>query len=117
MLKQVCIIPFRRDFLLKFNNLAPNATGNYRVCGYAQVLEHGDKVKMVMSEHRTYSVDTPDDLAFVSTCMENDILMKQVSPYPDPDRSLLFYFRQKIRSFLLDPVLSELPSDSPVFLR
>ena len=23
MLKQVCIIPFRRDFLLKFNNLAP----------------------------------------------------------------------------------------------
>ncbi len=77
MLKQVCIIPFRRDFLLKFNNLAPTPLEIIESVDMLRVLEHGFRVKMVMSEHRTYSVDTPEDLAFVSACMENDILMKK----------------------------------------
>ena len=77
MLKQVCIIPFRRDFLLKFNNLAPTPLEIIESVDMLRVLEHGFRVKMVMSEHRTYSVNTPEDLAFVSACMENDILMKK----------------------------------------
>ena len=59
MLKQVCIIPFRRDFLLKFNNLAPTPLEIIESVDMLRVLEHGFRVKMVMSEHRTYSVDTP----------------------------------------------------------
>jgi 3-deoxy-manno-octulosonate cytidylyltransferase (CMP-KDO synthetase) len=75
MLKQVCIIPFRRDFLLQFNNLTPTPLEIIESVDMLRVLEHGYKVKMVMSDHRTYSVDTPEDLAYVSRCMENDALI------------------------------------------
>lgn len=77
MLKQVCIIPFRRDFLLKFNNLKPTPLEIIESVDMLRVLEHGFKVKMVMSNHRTYSVDTPRDLECVNTCMEQDELMKK----------------------------------------
>jgi 3-deoxy-manno-octulosonate cytidylyltransferase (CMP-KDO synthetase) len=77
MLKQVCIIPFRRDFLLKFNNLKPTPLEIIESVDMLRVLEHGYKVKMVMSDHRTYSVDTPSDLECVNSCMEHDELMKK----------------------------------------
>jgi 3-deoxy-manno-octulosonate cytidylyltransferase (CMP-KDO synthetase) len=75
MLKQVCIIPFRRDFLLKFNNLMPTPLEIIESVDMLRVLEHGYKVKMVMSENRTYSVDTPEDLEYVNKCMKNDRLI------------------------------------------
>jgi 3-deoxy-manno-octulosonate cytidylyltransferase (CMP-KDO synthetase) len=37
-------------------------------------LEHGDKVKMVMSDYQTLSVDTPQDLEKVVKLMEDDRL-------------------------------------------
>jgi 3-deoxy-manno-octulosonate cytidylyltransferase (CMP-KDO synthetase) len=77
MLKQVCIIPFRRDFLLHFNNMAPTPLEVIESVDMLRVLEHGFKVKMVMSDHRTYSVDTPDDLECVNRYMENDVLMEK----------------------------------------
>jgi 3-deoxy-manno-octulosonate cytidylyltransferase (CMP-KDO synthetase) len=75
MLKQVCIIPFKRDFLLQFNNLTPTPLETIESVDMLRVLEHGYKVKMVMSDHRTYSVDTPQDLEYVNKCMENDALI------------------------------------------
>lgn len=77
MLKQVCIIPFRRDFLLKFNNLKPTPLEIIESVDMLRVLEHGYKVKMVMSDHHTYSVDTPEDLECVNFNMVHDELMKQ----------------------------------------
>jgi len=77
MLKQVCIIPFQRDFLLKFNNLAPTPLEIIESVDMLRVLEHGYKVKMVMSDRRTYSVDTQEDLEFVNECMKNDTLMRK----------------------------------------
>ena len=77
MLKQVCIIPFKRDFLLQFNNLIPTPLEIIESVDMLRVLEHGYKVKMVMSDHRTYSVDTPEDLEYVNKCMENDALIGQ----------------------------------------
>jgi len=76
MLKQVCIIPFRRDFLLAFNNLQPTPLEIIESVDMLRVLEHGYRVKMVMSDRRTYSVDTPEDLECVKTNMKNDLLMK-----------------------------------------
>lgn len=75
MLKQVCIIPFRRDFLLKFNNLTPTPLEIIESVDMLRVLEHGYKVKMVMSDQRTYSVDTKEDLEYVNTCMKSDMLI------------------------------------------
>jgi len=79
MLKQVCIIPFRRDFLLKFNNLTPTPLEVIESIDMLRVLEHGYKVKMVMSDQRTYSVDTKEDLEYVNTYMENDTLIRMYS--------------------------------------
>ncbi|MFH1147702.1 MAG: 3-deoxy-manno-octulosonate cytidylyltransferase [Pseudomonadota bacterium] len=77
MHKQVCIIPFRRDFLLKFNALRPSPLEAVESIDMLRVLEHGYKVKMVLTERETYSVDTPADLAKVQTLMAKDILMAQ----------------------------------------
>lgn len=75
MRKQVCVIPFRRDFLIKFNNLAPTPLEIIESVDMLRVLEHGYKVKMVLSKYVTYSVDTREDLVFVTKIMANDRLM------------------------------------------
>ena len=50
-----------------------------------RVLEHGCKVKMVLADFRTYSVDTPEDLRFVEGLMQNDPL---AAKYSVPGNSL-----------------------------
>ena len=75
MLKQVCIIPFRRDFLLKFNQLTPTSLEIIESVDMLRVLEHGYKVQMVPTEFNTYSVDTPGDLEVVEQMMSNDLLV------------------------------------------
>ncbi len=77
MLKQVCIIPFRRDFLIKFNQLKPMPLELVESVDMLRVIEHGFKVKMVMAERDTYSVDTQADLEKVASLMEKDALIKE----------------------------------------
>ncbi|MFA4884193.1 MAG: 3-deoxy-manno-octulosonate cytidylyltransferase [Candidatus Margulisiibacteriota bacterium] len=72
MLKQVCVIPFRRDFLIKFNQLAPTPLEIAESVDMLRVLEHGYQVKMVMSEHETYSVDNIEDLKKVEKIMRKE---------------------------------------------
>jgi 3-deoxy-manno-octulosonate cytidylyltransferase (CMP-KDO synthetase) len=74
MFKQVCIIPFRRDFLLKFNALAPTPLEVAESVDMLRVLEHGLKVRMVRTAARTVSVDTPRDLAAAEALMAGDTL-------------------------------------------
>jgi 3-deoxy-manno-octulosonate cytidylyltransferase (CMP-KDO synthetase) len=75
MYKQVCLIPFRRDFLLKFNELPPTSLENIESVDMLRVLEHGYKIKMVMSDYDTYSVDTPQDLVKVEKLMKGSELL------------------------------------------
>lgn len=76
MWKQVCIIPFRRDFLLKFNALEPTPLEIAESVDMMRVLEHGYKVKMAPAPAGiTYSVDTPEDLVDVEEAMLNDPLI------------------------------------------
>ncbi|MFA6635550.1 MAG: 3-deoxy-manno-octulosonate cytidylyltransferase [Candidatus Omnitrophota bacterium] len=70
--KQVPIIPFRRDFLLKFNKLSPTPLEEIESVDMLRVLEHGYKVKMVDSPWDNYSVDTPEDLKKVIRTMKKD---------------------------------------------
>ena len=44
-----------------------------------RILEHGGKVRMVPTAFRTWSVDTPEDLARVEKLMTNDTLMQEYS--------------------------------------
>jgi 3-deoxy-manno-octulosonate cytidylyltransferase (CMP-KDO synthetase) len=76
MLKQVCIIPFRRDFLIKFNELTQTPLEIIESVDMLRVLENGYKVKMVRSNHETYSVDTLEDLKKVEDLMSDDPLIR-----------------------------------------
>ncbi len=76
MLKQVCIMPFKRDFLIKFNELRPTILEKAESVDMLRVLEHGLKVKMVMSSYDTYSVDTADDLKRVEKHLAKDRLFE-----------------------------------------
>jgi 3-deoxy-manno-octulosonate cytidylyltransferase (CMP-KDO synthetase) len=76
MLKQVCIIPFLRDFLLEYNEMEQSPLEIIESVDMNRLLENGIKIKMVLSETETYSVDTTADLENVNNKMINDILLK-----------------------------------------
>jgi 3-deoxy-manno-octulosonate cytidylyltransferase (CMP-KDO synthetase) len=71
--KQVCVIPFRRDFLLEYTRMAPTPLEIAESVDMMRILEHGLKVRMVPTAHNTKSVDTPADLASVEQLMAGAI--------------------------------------------
>ena len=66
MLKQVCIIPFRRDYLLKFNTMPETELERIESIDMNRIIEHGEKVRMVLIDGNPISVDTKSDLLRVS---------------------------------------------------
>jgi 3-deoxy-manno-octulosonate cytidylyltransferase (CMP-KDO synthetase) len=77
MKKQICIIPFRRDYLLTFNSLPQTPLEIAESVDMLRVLEHGGAVRMVQTRSQVYSVDTPEDLRDVELAMSGDPLMKR----------------------------------------
>lgn len=77
MLKQVCIIPFRRDYLLKFNSMPETPLERIESVDMMRILENGEQVRMVMIDAVTLSVDTPEDLERACKLMNGDELMYQ----------------------------------------
>jgi len=75
MLKQLGLILFSRDFLLKFNELPATPLEKIESVDMLRVIEHGYKVKTVKSEHQSYGVDTLEDLQKVEELMRNDSLV------------------------------------------
>ena len=67
--KQVCIIPFRRDYLLEYTRLAPTPLEIAESVDMMRILEHGMKVRMVPTQHSSQAVDTPEDLKKVELLM------------------------------------------------
>jgi len=68
--KQVCVIPFRRDFLLEYTRMAPTPLEIAESVDMLRVLEHGMKVRMVPTSHNSRAVDTPEDLKLVERLMK-----------------------------------------------
>lgn len=77
MLKQVCVIPFTRDFLMKFEELEPTHLEIVESIDMNRILEHGYKIKMVYEDFDTYCIDTPQDKGRVEEAMKNDPLYNQ----------------------------------------
>ena len=75
MLKQVCIIPFRRDYLIQFNSMDETQLERIESVDMMRIVENGDQVKMVMTDAESYSVDTLEELKSVEKKMRNDKLM------------------------------------------
>jgi len=63
--KQICIIPFRRDFLLEYNQLDPTPLEIAESVDMMRILEHGLKVRMVPTKYDSQAVDTKEDLVKV----------------------------------------------------
>ena len=74
MSKQICVIPFRRDFLIKYNKLEPTPLEIVESVDMMRVLEHGMKVRMVATNYNTHAVDTLDDLKTVERLMKTESL-------------------------------------------
>jgi len=77
MRKQVCVIPFRRNYLLEFNEMPETELERIESVDMMRILESGGSVKMVHTDQETYGVDTPDDLLKVEDRMKNDPLMRE----------------------------------------
>lgn len=68
--KQVCVIPFRRDYLLEYLRMPPTPLEIAESVDMMRVLEHGQKVRMAPTRHATQSVDTVEDLERVERLMQ-----------------------------------------------
>lgn len=69
MMKQVCIIPFQRDFLLEYTQLEPSPLEIMESVDMMRVIEHGYKVKMSPTKFKSFAVDTAEDLIKVENLM------------------------------------------------
>jgi 3-deoxy-manno-octulosonate cytidylyltransferase (CMP-KDO synthetase) len=70
--KQVCIIPFRRDFLLEYTQMQPTPLEIVESIDMLRILEHGMKVKLVPTQYDTHAVDTEIDRKHVEKLLAND---------------------------------------------
>ena len=77
MKKQVCVIPFARDFLLEYNKMEPTPLEIIESVDMMRILENGKKVKMVPTKYITKAVDTMDDLHQVENMMVQDLLINE----------------------------------------
>ncbi|MBI9082641.1 MAG: 3-deoxy-manno-octulosonate cytidylyltransferase [Desulfobacterales bacterium] len=87
MMKQVCIIPFRRDYLLKFNEMEETPLERIESVDMMRILEHGERVRMERTGTETLSVDTPEDLDRARCMMQNDRLMATYGASPEKVKS------------------------------
>lgn len=76
MKKQVCVIPFTRDFLLQYNEMEPTPLEIIESVDMMRILENGMRVKMVPTSYITKAVDTKEDLDKVCEIMKEDKLYK-----------------------------------------
>ncbi len=68
--KQVCAIPFRRDFLIKYNKMKPTTLEKIESIDMLRILENGYKVFLVETKNIAHAVDTKKDLLRVANYMK-----------------------------------------------
>ena len=76
MLVQTGLIVFRGCYLKRFLEMQPTDLEKIESCDMLRVLEHGDSVRMMMSDTRSIGVDSPTDLELAEKLMHNDAVMK-----------------------------------------
>ena len=77
MLKMCFIVPFRKQFLLRYAGWKPTPLETVEFNEYLRVLEHGVKMRAVLISDARISVDTFDDLNEVRAMMEKDTFRKR----------------------------------------
>ena len=69
MSKQICVIPFQRDFLIKYTKLNPTPLEILESIDMMRILEHGLPVQMVETDYETHAVDTIEDMEKVEAIL------------------------------------------------
>ena len=72
MLKAYHVVPFRKNFLLKFAKWDKGSLEKIEFNEYLRILEYGERMRAVLVESDAVSVDTLDDLQYVREAMLND---------------------------------------------
>ena len=67
--KQVCVIPFRREFLNIYNKMKPTFLEKIESVDMNRLIENSYKIKMVKIKRETYPVDTQEDLIRVQSLL------------------------------------------------
>jgi len=78
--KQICVIPFRRQFLIDYTRLAPTPLEIAESVDMMRVLENGLKVRMVPTRFNSQSVDTEADRKRVEQLLRADALHQRIFP-------------------------------------
>jgi 3-deoxy-manno-octulosonate cytidylyltransferase (CMP-KDO synthetase) len=71
-LKQVAIMPFRKKFLLEFQEMTPTPLEIAESIELLRAVEHGVKVRTALSKYTSVSVDTERDRQEAESIMKND---------------------------------------------
>lgn len=74
--KQTGMIFFRRDFLLEFNAMEPTLLEKIESVDMMRILEHGKKIKLVLTQHTCLGVDVPHDVEKVEKHLAVDPVFK-----------------------------------------
>jgi len=77
MLKAYHVVSFEKLYLIEYSKLEKTELENIEFNEYLRVLEHGHKIQGVMVQSDAVSVDTKDDLDFVTSEMLNDSLFQR----------------------------------------
>lgn len=70
--KQVCVIPFRRELLLRYASMAQTPLERAESVDMLRLIENGCPVRMVVTESQTHAVDSPADLETVEALLAAD---------------------------------------------
>lgn len=75
--KQVCVIPFRREFLFEFASMGETPLERAESIDMLRLLENGYDVRLVETDRSVYAVDTPEDHEKVNEMMAEDALFEE----------------------------------------
>lgn len=72
--KQVCVIPFEREFLFEFTSMEETTLEKIESIDMLRLLENDHNVRLAETDHSVYAVDTPEDHEKVKEMMLDDPL-------------------------------------------
>jgi 3-deoxy-manno-octulosonate cytidylyltransferase (CMP-KDO synthetase) len=75
--KQVCVIPFQRDFLDTYTKLKPTYLEEVESVDMNRVIEHDFQVFCAEIDEESYPVDVPQDAIRVEAFLKNDPLLRR----------------------------------------
>ena len=70
--KQICIIPFKRELLLKYLTLKPTFLEEFQSIDMLRLIENNVQIYIQYSDQNSYCVDTPTDLKVVKKLMKKN---------------------------------------------